>query len=99
MPILAGVRIPREQTLELAALLARAGFDRSSRTLLDATTRGYEFVALGLDDREAVLAVLDHPPTEELIELRTVLFDELNWRRGVLSGVRPRSRSPFAIHG
>ena len=99
MPILAGVRIPREQTLELAALLARAGFDRTSRTLLDATTRGYEFVALGLDDREAVLAVLDHPPTEELIELRTVLFDELNWRRGVFSGVRPRSRSPFAIHG
>jgi len=92
MPILAGVRVPREQSLELAALLARAGFDRSSRILLDATTRGYEFVALGLDD-------LEHPPTEELIELRTVLFDELNWRRGLVSGVRARSRSPYAIPG
>ena len=99
MPIVAGVRIPREQTLELAALLARAGFDRTSRIILDATTRGYEFVALALEDREAVLGVLDHPATEELIELRTVLFDELNWRRGLFGGVRPRSRSPFATHG
>ena len=82
MPIVAGVRVPRAQTLQLAALLTRAGFDRTSRILLDAVTNGHEFVALATDDREAMLAVLDHPPSEILVELRTVLFADLNWRRG-----------------
>ena len=98
MPIVAGIRIPREQALHLAAMLTRAGFDRTSRVLLDAVTNGHEFVALATDDREAILAVLAHPPTDELVELRTVLFDELNWQRGF--GRSPRAhRSPYASHG
>jgi hypothetical protein len=99
MPIVAGIRVPREQTLHLAALLARGGFDRTCRILLDAITNGQEFVALATDDREAILAVLDRPQTDELVELRTGLFDELNWRRGMLSGVRRPQRSPYASHG
>jgi hypothetical protein len=98
MPIVAGVRMPREQALQLAAQLTRSGFDRTSRVLLDAVTNGHEFVALTTDDREAMLAVLDHPPTEILVELRTVLFAELNWRRGLIGGVR-RPQTPYAQHG
>jgi hypothetical protein len=98
MPIVAGVRIPREQTLHLGALLARAGFDRTSRILLDAVTVGQEFIALATADREAILAVLDHATTDELVKLRTFLFAELNWRRGLLGGEPPRP-SPFAKHG
>ena len=90
--------MPREQTLQLAALLTRGGFDRTSRILLDAVTNGQEFVALETDDREAMLAVLDHPPTETLVELRTVLFGELNWRRGLVGGAR-RPQTPYAQHG
>jgi hypothetical protein len=99
MPIVAGVRVPREQTLHLGALLARAGFDRTSRILLDGLTAGHEFVALATGDREAILAVLDHPTTDELVELRTALFAELNWQRGLVGAVRPSRRSPFANHG
>jgi hypothetical protein len=96
MPIVAGVRVSREQALDIAAMLTRAGFDRTARILLDAVTNRQEFVALATDDREAILAVLDHPSPDELVELRTVLFDELNWQRGLIGAVRPRSRSPYA---
>ena len=89
VPILAGVRVPREQTLELAAMLTRDGADHTARLLLEAVTSGQELVALTTDDREAILAVLDHPP-EELVELRTALFAELTWRRSGL--VPPRKR-------
>ena len=89
MPILGGVRVAREQTLELAAMLTRDGSDHTARLLLEATTNGLEFVALSTDDREAILAVLDHP-TGDLVELRSVLFDELTWRRSGLKSRRKR---------
>jgi hypothetical protein len=99
MPIVAGIRVPREQILHLAAVLTRNGFDHTSRILLEAITNGHEFVALATDDREAILAVLEHPQTDELLELRTALFDELNWRRRLFGGVRLPQRSPYANHG
>ena len=81
MPIVAGVRISREQALELAAMLTRSGSDHAARVLLEAViNHGQEFVALTDEDRARVLKVLDRPPPE-LAELRSVLFDELNWRR------------------
>jgi hypothetical protein len=89
MPILAGVRVSREQTLELAAMLTRDGSDHTARVLLEATTNGQEFVALSIEDRESILAVLDRP-TGELAELRRVLFDELTWRRSGLKSRRER---------
>ncbi|HEX3290271.1 MAG TPA: hypothetical protein VHR46_02675 [Gaiella sp.] len=91
MPILAGVRVPREQTLELAAMLTRHGSDHTARVLLEATTNGQEFVALSSADREAILAVLDHP-RGVLVELRSALFDELTWRRSGLVSRRGRRR-------
>ncbi len=89
MPIVGGVRIPREQTLELAAMLTRDGSDHVARVLLEALTNRQEFVPLTWDDREAILAVLDRPPTE-LVALREALFSDLNWRRGMLTDTRYR---------
>lgn len=94
MPIVAGVRLAREQMLELAAMLARDGFDHAARVLLDAVTTGQEFVALTTDEREAILAVLDRPPPG-LVDLRSALFSELNWRRGMDDEEVPRL-SPYA---
>ena len=94
MPILAGVRVSREQTLELAAMLTRDGSDHTARVLLEASTLSQEFIALSTDDREAVLAVLDRP-TGDLVELRSVLFDELTWRRsGLLRRHKRRAGFP-----
>lgn len=76
-------------------MLTRAGCDHTARVLLEAITRGQEFVALATDDREAILDVLDHPP-EALVELRSSLFAELNWRRGVGHTPGRATRSPYA---
>jgi hypothetical protein len=94
VPIVAGIRLDRTETLQLAAMLTRAGSDHTSRLLLDAVTCGQDFVALTRDDREEMLAVLDHPPNE-LVPLRTALFTELNWLRGLSGGTPPRHRSPY----
>ena len=81
MPIVAGVRITREQALAVAAMLTRDGSDHTARLLLDAVINpGQEFVALTTDDRECILELLDRPPVD-LSELRSALFDDLNWRR------------------
>jgi hypothetical protein len=96
MPIVAGVRLRREQTLELAAMLTRDGFDHTARLLLEAVTLGHEFVALGNDDREAMLVVLERPPAS-LADFRDTLFSDLNWRRGIdheaLSSPSPYARA------
>lgn len=70
-------------------MLTRDGSDHTARVLLEAITNRQELVALTVDDREAMLAVLDHPP-EELVELRSALFADLTWRRSGL--VPPRRR-------
>jgi hypothetical protein len=89
VPVVGGVRLPREQTLELAAMLTRDGADHAARVLLDAVTDRREFVSLTWDDREAILRVLDRPP-DELVALREALFADLNWRRGVSADARYR---------
>ena len=96
VPVVGGVRVSREPVLELAAMLMRDGSDRTARLLLEAITTGREFVALTTDDRESILAVLDHPPHDELVELRGALFSELNWQRTMGRGPRHWSRSPYA---
>ena len=95
MPIVGGIRISRDRALELAAMLTGDGFDHTARLLLKAITEGNEFVALTMSDREAILAVLDRP-SDELVALRTALFAELNWRRGIVRGSQPVRRSPYA---
>jgi hypothetical protein len=89
MPIVAGVRISRKNVLTLAAKLRDDGSESTARLLLDAFVHGEEFVALSTDDRVAILAVLDHP-TQELAELRSVLFSEVIWRRNAWLAERRR---------
>jgi hypothetical protein len=81
MPIVAGVRITREQALAVAAMLTRDGKDHTARLLLEAVIKPkQQFVALTTEDRESILDILDRPPVD-LSELRSALFDDLNWRR------------------
>ena len=89
MPIVAGLRLSREEALELGSILAREGSDRPARLLLRALTSGQEFVALTTDDKEEIVAALDRRPTT-LVELRRALFDELNWQR---QGLAPPPRA------
>ena len=89
MPIVAGIRLSREEALELGGILTRDGSDRPARLLLRAVTNGQEFVALTTDDKEDVVAALTRRPTT-LVELRRALFDELNWRR---QGLAPPRRA------
>ena len=58
----------------LAELLLAAGFEDTADVLLLALDAEQDLVALSLEDREALLRVLDDPP-EALDELRTVLLD------------------------
>ena len=89
MPIVAGLRLSREEALELGSILTREGSDRPARLLLRALTSGQDFVALTSDDKEEIVAALDRRPTT-LVELRRALFDELNWQR---QGLAPPRRS------
>jgi len=91
MPIVAGIRLTRDEALALASLLTRDGADRAARLVLRAVTDGQQFVALTTDDKEDVLAALTRRPTA-LVELRRALFDELNWQR---HGLAP----PERVHG
>ncbi len=94
MPIVAGIRMTREEALELCSILTHDGADRPARLLLRAVTNGQEFVALTTDDKEDIVAGLTERPTM-LVEVRRALFDELNWQRQGLSpprrarGIRP----------
>ena len=89
MPIVAGIRLSREEALELGGILTREGSDRPARLLLRALTSGQDFVALTTDDKEEIVAALDRRPTI-LVEVRRALFDELNWQR---QGLAPPRRA------
>ena len=61
-------------------MLRAEGHDQTARLLISAITNGQQFVAFTDGDRARILAVLDAPPLA-FVELRSVLFGELNWRR------------------
>jgi hypothetical protein len=69
---LAGVSVREENVAALAALLYAAGFEDTGVALLVALDAEQALVALSIADREAILRVLDDPPTG-LAELRGVL--------------------------
>jgi hypothetical protein len=87
MPIVAGMRLTREEALELGGILTRDGYDRPARLILRAVTTGQEFVALTVDDKEDVVAALTRRPTA-LVDIRRALFGELNWQREGLAPAR-----------
>jgi hypothetical protein len=67
-----GVSVREENVAALAALLYAAGFEDTGDALLVALDAEQALVALSIADREAILRVLDDPPTG-LAELRGVL--------------------------
>lgn len=69
---LAGVPVPPAAVLELAELL---GDDELAARLRGALERGARILALGDDERDAILAVLAEPP-DALAELRGYLLRE-----------------------
>ncbi|HKY24365.1 MAG TPA: hypothetical protein VJM07_04370 [Gaiella sp.] len=96
MPIVAGIRLSRGETLALGSMLTRDGSDPTARILLRAVTNAEEFVALTRDEKEEILASLTRRPTA-LVEVRVALFDELNWQRpGLTPPTSPRGIEAIA---
>ena len=75
---LAGMHVPDADVRELIRLV-----DEPTRSLLEKSL-AFEtgVVALTIDDRERLLAVLDDARTDALAELRGVLLSEHEWRAG-----------------
>ena len=88
MPIVAGIRLSRDDTLALGSMLTRDGSDPTARILLRAVTNAEEFIALTRDEKEEIVASLTRRPTA-LVEVRGALFDELNWQRSGLTPPTP----------
>ena len=73
---LVGVSVREDNVADLARLLFDAGFEETGDALLVALDAEQDLVALSIADREAILRVLDDPPTSGLAELRGVLLAE-----------------------
>jgi hypothetical protein len=66
--------------LELACRLSASEFDELADRLEDAWRREVKVFALEVDERDAILRVLEDGPAE-FGELRTVLLQEHVWRQ------------------
>ena len=77
---LAGVPVPDARVLKLARRLSASEFDELANRLEGAWRREVKVFALAVDEREAILLVLDDGP-EEFGELRGVLLQEHVWRQ------------------
>ncbi len=71
--------MPDEHVLELAGLLADAGYDETAERLGYALKWGDDVVGLRIADRLAIIDVLDDAPAG-LAGLRDVLVTEHRWR-------------------
>ena len=76
---LAGISVADPVVLDLVGRLREAELDRPADHLERTLARGARIVALDVEDREAILQVLDDCP-DALHELRSVLVDERLWR-------------------
>ncbi len=79
--MLAGLPVPDDAVEGLAKLVRVVGAndlaDRLDRAVID----GVKLIALTIGERAVLLASLEDPPPE-LTELRAVLLNEHQWRRG-----------------
>ena len=75
MRVVAGVSVRDEDVLDLFQRLLEAGFEDTADALAVAQDAGQRLVALTVQDREAILRVVDEPPIG-LAELRGVLLRE-----------------------
>jgi hypothetical protein len=95
MRVVAGVPISDELTLELADLLRGAGDKTVARMLETAMEQDRTVVPLTIEERDSVLATLDHPP-DGLLELRRVLLMQCDRRvREGSSGAGSRGSTPW----
>jgi malonyl CoA-acyl carrier protein transacylase len=79
MMLIAGVAVSESDVRGLIALLRRAGLDAVATKLdLDSDVEAHMF-NLTTVDREAILRVLDDPPTDALAALRGVLRNDHEW--------------------
>jgi hypothetical protein len=88
--MLAGIPVPDQLVLVLAARLREASINTTAQVLEDAWDAEHALVGLTISDREAILRVLDDCP-DGLDELRAVLVQEHVWRRREAS---PRPSAP-----
>jgi malonyl CoA-acyl carrier protein transacylase len=76
MMLIAGVAVSESDVRELIVLLRRAGLEAVATKLdRDAEVEAHMF-NLTTVDREAILRVLDDPPTDALAGLRSVLLGD-----------------------
>ena len=73
--MLAGVPVRHQDVLDLVQRLLEAGFEDTADALAVALDAGQRLVAVTVQDREAILRVLEEPP-DELAEFRGVLLRE-----------------------
>lgn len=77
--LIAGVAVSESDVRELIVLLRGAGLDAVATKLdLDSEVEAHMF-NLTTVDREAILRVLDDPPTDALAALRGVLLSDHEW--------------------
>ena len=82
MITLADVPVRRALLPELADRLVHAGSDDLASKLLAASSEHHEELALSIEERDELLAVLVDPPPPAGVEgLRDVLFADYEWRR------------------
>jgi hypothetical protein len=72
---LAGLPVKKRIVLDLATMLRRADYGHTADTLEGATVTDQADIALTVDDRIAILDLLDDPP-DGLTELRATLLQE-----------------------
>jgi hypothetical protein len=77
--MLAGIPVADRSVLEITRRLRHAGVDGNAETLELAYAAEQRVAALTIDDREAILSILEDCP-DDLLELRGVLLRECEWR-------------------
>lgn len=84
--MLAGIEVPDDDVQALILALDH-GFDEIAEALRIASAFEWPRLSLTIDDRQAILAVLEDPPDalvelpDGLVELRAVLLNEHEWRQ------------------
>jgi hypothetical protein len=77
--LVAGLELDSGLVVELAKRLFEEGMVRTAERLLEADANDAERVSLTISEREAILWTLADCP-DEVVPLRSVLVNELDWR-------------------
>jgi hypothetical protein len=78
---LAGIDVRDADALGLAMLLRHYGHVQTADEIETACISYEREVALTLEDRDAIVAVLSDPPDDDLARLKGILLHQSEWRR------------------